>query len=161
MIICYYDYYTSTLFLINIVDMTDSKRYTFYSPNILTEDKIRKGNVNSFELDHLQSFVFEDSVVWGRFKYCDDVYDFRLDVKTDSCKLNHHVDLGYYFLCSHSGWYYLVIEPSMLLQIVDSENCALDATRESLENAMRPFANKISGTDNYYILRMRKKEGKI
>ncbi|MDO4197305.1 MAG: hypothetical protein Q4D33_14290, partial [Prevotellaceae bacterium] len=60
-----------------------------------------------------------------------------------------------------SGWYYLVIEPSMLLQIVDSENCALDATRESLENAMRPFANKISGTDNYYILRMRKKEGKI
>lgn len=156
--ICYYDYYTSTLFVINIADMKDSKRYTFHSPNILTEDKMRSGKFDSFDLDHLESFVFEDSVVWGRFKYCEDVYDFRLDVKTDSCILNRHVDFGYYFQCSYKGWYYLAIEPSMLLHILDSENCGQNSTRKLLENALKPFAGKISDSDNYYILRMRKKK---
>lgn len=156
--ICYYDYYTSTLFVINIADMKDSKRYTFHSPNILTEDKMRNGNTDSYDYDHLVSFVFEDSIIWGIFKYQEIWYDLKLDVNTDLCLLNHHIDMSYNFLCSHNGWYYCGFEPGDLLHIIDSKNNMYSSTRKFLENVLKPFAGKISDSDNYYILRMRKKK---
>ena len=156
--ICYYDYYTSTFYIFNLENMSDSKCYSLHSPNILTEDKMRNGNSDSYDYDHLVSFVFEDSIIWGIFKYQEIWYDLKLDVNTGLCLLNHHIDMSYNFLCSHNGWYYCGFEPGDLLHIIDTKNNMYSATRKLLENALKPFAGKISDSDNYYILRMRKKK---
>lgn len=159
-IICYYDYYTSTFYIYNLDDMSDSRCYSFHSPNILTEEKMRSGGVDSYGYDHLESFVFEDSIIWGIFIHQEVGYDFKLDLNTGLCLLNHHIDMGYNFLCSHNGWYYCGFDPGQLLQIADPKNNRYSATRKLLENSLKPYKDKIMDTDNYYILRMRKKEGR-
>ena len=158
--ICYYDYYISTFYIFDANNLSDSKKYALHSSNILTEDKVRNADVSSTEFDHLESYVYEDGAFWGRFKYGESCYDFKLDVQTDSCLLNHHIDLGYVFLCSYDGWYYLAFEPTQLLQITTPQKYRPSAIQELLEDALKPYKNEIRETDNYYILRMRKKKDK-
>lgn len=158
--LCYYDYYTSSFYLFNIRNVSESKRYTLLSPNALTESKAREAaGHNTYEYDHLESFVYEDSTIWGIFKYGESLYDFKLDLQTDSCRLNHHIDMGYGFLCTHDGWYYCVFEPVQLLQLIGLEKHRLPAIGRLLRNALKPYEEKMKETDNYYILKMRRKKG--
>lgn len=157
--ICYYDYYTSTFYIFNLEDMSDSKRFTLHSPNGVTESKVRDAGMNSADLDHLVSYVYEDSTIWGRFKYGEYSYDLRLDVRTGFCQLNRHIDLDCGFLCSHNGWYYYAYGPNQLLQILQHKDPYNPLpVKDLFRDILEPYKDKIRDTDNYYILRMRKKE---
>lgn len=156
--ICYFDYYTSTFYIFDQNNVQDCKIYALHSPDALTEDKVRNTDKRSSDFDHLKSYVFEDSTIWGCFKYGKQLYDFKLDTRTDSCLMNHHIDMGYTFLCSHDGWYYYFYEPSQLLMLLGPEEKErYYAMNELLGDALMPFADKMRETDNYFILRMRKK----
>ena len=157
--ICYYDYYTSSLYVFNTGDLSKSKRYALVSPNALTESKAREAGLKSCEYDHLESFVFEDSTIWGIYKYGESLYDFKLDVQTDSCRLNHHMDKGYSFLCTHNGWYYYAFEPVQLLQLIGLDKYRMPAIGRLLKKVLKPYEETMKETDNYYILKVRRKKG--
>jgi hypothetical protein len=155
--ICYYDYYTATFYIFDTNNMKKSKSFTLHSPNGLAESKIRNMDVSSQDFDHLISYVFEDNIIWGKFNYGGVGYNLKLDVKTGTCQLKRFSDLGYGFLCSHNGWYYQAFEPAQLMMLINSDKQAPWPIWTLLEEALEPYKDKINETDNYYILRMRKK----
>ena len=114
-------------------------------------------DVSSQDFDHLISYVFEDNIIWGKFNYGGVGYNLKLDVKTGTCQLKRFSDLGYGFLCSHNGWYYQAFEPAQLMMLINSDKQAPWPIWTLLEEALEPYKDKINETDNYYILRMRKK----
>ena len=159
--ICYYDYYTATFYIFDTNDMKNSKSFTLHSPNGLAESKIRNMDVSSQDFDHLRSFVFEDNIIWGKFKYGKYSYDLKLDVKTGKCLLNRHIDMDYSFMCSHNGWFYWVFTPAWLLDVIEfsKDKIIPNPTYMLLKDVLEPYKDKMNESDNYYIMRMRKKNG--
>jgi hypothetical protein len=155
--ICYYDFYTATFYIFDTNNMKKSKSFTLHSPNGLAESKIRNMNVSSQDFDHLISYVFEDNIIWGKFNYGGVGYNLKLDVKTGTCQLKRFSDLGYGFQCSHNGWYYQAFEPAQLMMLINSDKQAPWPIWTLLEEALEPYKDKINESDNYYILKMRKK----
>ena len=118
-------------------------------------------DVSSQDFDHLRSFVFEDNIIWGEFKYGKYSYDLKLDVKTGKCLLNRHIDMDYSFMCSHNGWFYWVFTPAWLLDVIEfsKDKIIPNPTYMLFKDVLEPYKDKMNESDNYYIMRMRKKNG--
>lgn len=163
-ILCYFDFYTSTFYIFDLNNMKKCKSYSLHSANILTEKWIRerpKDQIDANGSDHLESYVIEDHAIWGIFNYDGRPYNFKLDLNNDSCSLNSIIDLPYSFLDAYKGDYYLYYDSSSLLDMLSPQpQLFCKQTIELFKDALEPYRNHIKETDNFYILKMHRREGK-
>ncbi len=164
-ILCYYDFYTSTFYIFDLNNMSKCKSYSLHSANILTEKWIRerpKGQLDANGSDHLESYVLEDHAIWGVFDYDGHFYNFKLDLKNDSCRMSPAIDISYFFEDAYKGEYYKCYSPSNLLDMLSPEPqiCYYKQTIEILKDASEPYRDILKETDNFYILKMHRREDK-
>ena len=163
-ILCYYDFYTSTFYIFDLNNMSKCKSYSLHSANILTEKWIRerpKGQLDANGSDYLMSYVLEDYAIWGIFIYDGRPYNFKLDLKNDSCRLSTISDVSYSFIDAYKGEYYLYYSPGFILDMLSPQprfHC--EKTIELLKDALEPYRGIVKDTDNFYILKMHRREGK-
>lgn len=162
--ICYYDFYTSTFYIYNLSDLSECKSYVLHSENILTEKWIRErpeDQIDASGSDHLESYVFEDNTILGVFKYQGRTLDFKYNLETNNCQLRYAAGFSYDFMDVYDGYYYRCYDSVYLSDMVSPQSqFSGKQTYELLKDALEPYKDRIKETDNFYILKMRRKEWK-
>ena len=57
------------------------------------------------------------------------------------------------------GWYYYAFEPVQLLQLIGLDKYRMPAIGRLLKKVLKPYEETMKETDNYYILKVRRKKG--
>lgn len=163
-LVCYYDQLSSRFYILNLNDYNDIKSYALKSDNILTEEKARKIDLISDDYDCVDSYVFADSMIVGGMRYKGYSSEFRFDLRDNSMKLFSYEDFGAHFVDYHKGYYYKVLHPDFLADImkVDINDQSTPYYKidqyNMLHKVLEPYKDKISEKDNIYLLKVKMKK---
>ncbi|MBO5313872.1 MAG: 6-bladed beta-propeller [Prevotella sp.] len=154
------DVFSSSLYVISKENLNDITKYSFSMPNMLTEEIVRNISEPEEILKYfrISSFHVHNDIVRGQIirdgnEY--EVYDFKFNISDTSVKLMKHVDMGYMFDCSHSGYFYQILSSQQLLNYMDKSKGHMEPIRQLYGDAIKKLEGQISHTDNYYIVKMK------
>lgn len=153
--LCYYDYFSSRFYLMDIKHPNTQKCYELRSDKILNEVKAKEKGVDRSKYAYVNNYVIDDSTIIGNIHIDRVNYDFCINMRTDDFSLVKLEGSHYFFDSYSDGYYYKILSPSYILDILQKSYNS--KAREIFSEALKPYIGKVSEKDNYYVLRMRRK----
>ena len=150
------DPFNSCFYVVGKDNPEDITKYSFNMDNMLNEEGVRCGETDRYKT--IYSYQAYKGIIRGVLLHEKGNYDFKFSLNDKKVELVNHEDLDFLFDCCHAGYYYKVISPIDLLEIMDSQKKYMDPIRHLLGETLNALEGKISPTDNYYIIKMRIKE---
>lgn len=160
--ICFLDAYTSTFYVSDLNHLNEISRFALSSPNMLTEQiAMQEPDFMNKEYDFVKDYIFDGEEIFGTLQYNGLQHDFRINLNENKVTVNNHSGFNYIFLCYHDGFYYQLLSPFQIKKILGSkEKPHMKEANRILEEAFKAYNHDITEYDNYYMLKMKKREKK-
>ena len=158
--ICFYDYPTSTFYLID--KNTESiKTISLKSNHITSESQVRESNAHAIDHDHFTSYTYDSGIIRGNLNYISEgevmSLNSKIDTQTMDMKLMRSNGRVYDFMAAHDGCFYSLLPSALLMGIqqMDISEVGYSEILKILKEAAVSLSYNIQETDNFYLLKMK------
>ena len=158
--IIFYDYFDSSLYIVDTKGIDNVKRIRFISNNMLTIDKaLEEKNIDQ-NFDCIYNFIMVDNTVRGNIKYKNSIELFEIDLDNNTCILGQQKDWIPEIMDYKDEYYYSILSQDLFMDIIDGKFYKSSYIASLIKEEYASQKWRISENGNYIILKMKRKEVK-
>jgi len=157
---CFFDFHTSTFHFIDSEHPHSVLSHVLLSANILTMAGAASDSYYQSTYDCVISECFAEKKVIGLMNYDKRICYFIYDIEKETFRIYQCLDWPVGILDYHNGYYYAVITPDDLIDIIKEDSYMPTNTQDVIREALAACHDyQLLDKNNYLILKMKLKKG--